>query len=165
MKLLVVFLITLFTFATTAFANKYVVSNQKVTFHEGYIRCRTYGMDPAEILSECDHKELLEALPPHKELGYINGFWIFATNILDRATFIWMKSNKPLFYSLFSITQPDVMGTKGNCLEIYQHNIGIFLWSENNCETKLRFVCQRKDHNSTSSCKDNNVELKNNISN
>ncbi|XP_076269574.1 C-type lectin mosGCTL-7-like isoform X1 [Rhynchophorus ferrugineus] len=93
-------------FIISVCANKYVVSNQRVTFHEAHSRCRQYGLDLAEILSESDEKEIEQALLPIKDLGTFDGFWIFASNLADKKNYYWLNSNLPLFYSAFYQGQP-----------------------------------------------------------
>ncbi|KAF7274057.1 hypothetical protein GWI33_013250, partial [Rhynchophorus ferrugineus] len=134
----------LFLFLISVSANKYVVSNQRVTFHEAHSRCRQYGLDPAEILSESDEKEIEQALLPIKDLGTFNGFWIFASNLADTKNYYWLNSNLPLFYSTFYPGQPDNKGDKEHCLEIYQATTGVFAWNDDSCDKKNRFICQRK---------------------
>ncbi|XP_076269492.1 perlucin-like [Rhynchophorus ferrugineus] len=157
MKLYLILFGTFLVFISTVSANKYVISNQKVTFHEGYLRCRQYGLDPAEILSESDQKELEEVLQLHKEVGVANGYWMFATNLVDKTTYYWLNSNLPLFYSAFSAGQPDNAGNRENCLEIFQHSIGVFMWNDYPCDTKLRFICQHKLKKNAKSCDENMV--------
>ncbi|KAF7273836.1 hypothetical protein GWI33_013467 [Rhynchophorus ferrugineus] len=140
-------------FIISVCANKYVVSNQRVTFHEAHSRCRQYGLDPAEILSESDEKEIEQALLPIKDLGTFDGFWIFASKLADKKNYYWLNSNLPLFYSAFYQGQPDNTGEKEHCLELYQASTGVFKWNDNSCDIKNRFICQRKQK--INSCDDN----------
>ncbi|XP_076269488.1 C-type lectin mosGCTL-7-like [Rhynchophorus ferrugineus] len=144
-------------------STKYVVSNQKITFFEAYTRCRQYGLDPAEVLSEADERELEEALKPFNETGPYEGFWIFATDLGDKANYYWLHSNLPLFYSLFSDGEPNNVATE-NCLEVFQKSSGIFSWNDCPCDLKLRFVCQRKQK-VASSCGENVLITSNTFSN
>ncbi|XP_076269559.1 salivary C-type lectin 2-like [Rhynchophorus ferrugineus] len=140
-------------FIISTSANKYVVSNQRVTFYEAHSRCRQYGLDPAEILSENDEKEIEQALLPIKDLGIFDGFWIFASNLADKKNYYWLNSNLPLFYSAFYPGQPDNTGDKEHCLELYQSTTGVFAWNDLSCDTKKRFICQRKQK--INACDDN----------
>ncbi|XP_076269560.1 salivary C-type lectin 2-like [Rhynchophorus ferrugineus] len=157
MKSVAIILANILLIIATTSANKYVISNQKVTFHDGYLRCIQYGLDPAEVLSEADEIELEEALKPFKEIGALEGIWIFSSNTGNKTNFFWLNSNLPLFYSKFSVGQPNGVGY--SCLEIYQSNTGVFFWNDLACETKLRFVCQRKQNDNM--CSDNQVGTRN----
>ncbi|XP_076271456.1 salivary C-type lectin 2-like [Rhynchophorus ferrugineus] len=144
MKRIVLLLASFILVIVRSSANKYVVSNQRVTFHEGYLRCLQYGLEPAEILSESDQEEIEAVLKPLREIGFGEGFWIFASNLVDKTNYYWLNSKLPLFYSLFSTGQPDNAGQKENCLEIYQISTGVFGWNDCPCESKIKFICQRK---------------------
>ncbi|KAF7274061.1 hypothetical protein GWI33_013254 [Rhynchophorus ferrugineus] len=157
MKAGLLLLVNVLLFILDISANKYVFSNQKVTFHEAYLRCRQYGLDPAEILSEEDQKEVEEALQLHNEIDTLGGFWIFATNLADKTNYYWLNSNVPLFYSAFAPNEPNNVANKENCLEIYQRSAGLYLWNDFPCDIKLRFLCQRKKQ--TKACDDNNMPL------
>ncbi|KAF7273845.1 hypothetical protein GWI33_013476 [Rhynchophorus ferrugineus] len=136
--------------------NKYVVSTQRVSFHEAYLRCRQYGLDPGEIISEKDQQDVEEILRLSRELGWEQGFWIFATNLGNKVSYYWLNSGRPIFYSLFAPGQPDNAGNKENCLEVFQTTTGHFAWNDAPCDYKLRFICQYKQKPSDS-CDDNRV--------
>ncbi|XP_076271453.1 salivary C-type lectin 2-like [Rhynchophorus ferrugineus] len=158
MKRSVVLLASFVLVIAKSSVNRYVVSNQRVTFHEGYIRCLQYGLEPAEILSESDEKEIEAALEPLREIGFREGFWIFASNLPNKTNFYWLNSKLPLFYSFFSAGQPDNTDKKENCLEIYQLSTGVFGWNDCPCESKIRFICQRKKKDIIiSSCNDTHL--------
>ncbi|KAF7263247.1 hypothetical protein GWI33_003298 [Rhynchophorus ferrugineus] len=162
MKRIVLLLASFILVIVRSSANKYVVSNQKVTFHEGYLRCLQYGLEPAEILSESDEEEIETVLKPLREIfedlvGFGEGFWIFASNLVNKTNYYWLNSKLPLFYSLFSTGQPDNADQKENCLEIYQISTGVFGWNDCPCESKIKFICQRKKRD-ISSCNETNME-------
>ncbi|XP_076269416.1 C-type lectin mosGCTL-7-like [Rhynchophorus ferrugineus] len=136
--------------------NKYVVSNEKVTFHEAYIRCRQYGLDPAEIVSEEDQKDVEEALKFENGLDTPLGFWIFATNLGNKISYYWLHSGRPMFYSLFAAGQPNNAEKKENCLEVYQITKSKFAWNDAPCDFNLRFICQYKQNFSCSNLCDHN---------
>ncbi|XP_076271398.1 collectin-10-like [Rhynchophorus ferrugineus] len=136
--------------------NKYVVSTQRVSFYEGYLRCRQYGLDPGEIVSLKDQRDVEEKLQTVRELGWEQGFWIFATNLGNKVSYYWLNSGRPIFYSLFAPGQPDNAGNKENCLEVFQTTTGHFAWNDAPCDHKLRFICQYKQKPSDS-CDDNRV--------
>ncbi|KAF7273147.1 hypothetical protein GWI33_014121 [Rhynchophorus ferrugineus] len=123
------------------FADKYVISNQRVTFHDAYVRCRQHGFDPVEILSEHDEKEIEAVLKNETNYGWQNAFWIFATNLGDKKNYYWLDSGKPLFYSKFAAGQPSNVEQE-NCLEIWKTSSEIFEWNDAPCDTKLRFICK-----------------------
>ncbi|XP_076269557.1 salivary C-type lectin 2-like isoform X1 [Rhynchophorus ferrugineus] len=125
-------------------SSKYLISNQKVPFHEAYLRCRQYGLDPVEITSEEEQLEVEEAIKHDKELGWENGFYIFATNLGNKISYYWLNTGRPLFYSKFGTGLPNNVGNKENCLQIFQTTLGNFVWNDVPCEHKLRFICQHK---------------------
>ncbi|XP_076269563.1 salivary C-type lectin 2-like isoform X2 [Rhynchophorus ferrugineus] len=146
MNTIEIMLASIFVYAVTTSANKYVISNQKVTFQDGYLRCHQYGLDPAEVLSESDEIELEEALKSLKETSVdpFEGFWMFAIIYKsgNKTESFWLNSKLPLFYSKFSVGQPN--GSGYNCLQIYRPNTGLFAWNDIPCDAKIRFICQRK---------------------
>ncbi|KAF7273844.1 hypothetical protein GWI33_013475 [Rhynchophorus ferrugineus] len=126
-------------------SSKYLISNQKVPFHEAYLRCRQYGLDPVEITSEEEELEVEEALKHDKEFGWEKGFYLFATNLGNKISYYWLNTGRPLFYAKFGVGLPDNVGNKENCLQIFQATLGNFLWNDVPCEQQLRFICQRKN--------------------
>ncbi|XP_076269568.1 salivary C-type lectin 2-like [Rhynchophorus ferrugineus] len=126
------------------YMNKYAVSNQRVSFHDAYVRCRQHGFDPVEILSEHDEKDVEALLKNETSYGWPNAFWIFATNLGDKKNFYWLDSGKPLFYSKFAPNEPNNIEHE-NCLEIWKTSSGVFEWNDAPCDTKLRFICKYRE--------------------
>ncbi|XP_076269554.1 salivary C-type lectin 2-like isoform X1 [Rhynchophorus ferrugineus] len=124
--------------------NKYVVSSEKVSFFEGYLRCRQMGLDPAEIITEQDQKDIEAALQSQNDISWELGFWIFATNLGNYVSYYWLNSGLPIFYSTFAPGQPDNSLQKESCLQIFQIKKGVFAWNDMPCDYKLRFICQHK---------------------
>lgn len=132
-------------------ASKFVVSNEKVTFHEGFVRCKQNNMDPVEILSEEDEREL-EAVLPDIEAGWQFGYWIFATSLVNNQTFYWLNSGRPLLYTKFNVNEPNNVLGGENCLEIL--NVGTtknFKWNDVPCHNKIKFICQSRSRQSPNS--------------
>ncbi|XP_076269569.1 C-type lectin mosGCTL-7-like [Rhynchophorus ferrugineus] len=124
--------------------SKYMISNQRVTFHDAYVRCRQHGFDPVEILSGQDEKEIEAALKNETAYSWVNGYWIFATNLGDYTNFYWLDSGKPLLFSQFDVSEPKSF-EDANCLEIYKTSPDNFLWCSAACDTKLKFICKYRE--------------------
>ncbi|XP_076269550.1 salivary C-type lectin 2-like [Rhynchophorus ferrugineus] len=137
---------------------RYVVSNQKVTFHEAYLRCRQYGLEPAEINSQEEHEAVEQVLKFESDLGWVLGYWLSGTNLGNKNSYYWLHSGRPMFYSLFAPGQPDNAGNKENCLHVFQTTRGRWAWNDAPCDSLMRFVCQCTKQNAQLNQTDNNSD-------
>ncbi|KAF7273837.1 hypothetical protein GWI33_013468 [Rhynchophorus ferrugineus] len=116
---------------------KLIVSKESTTFFDAYIRCLQNGFVPLEILSEEDAKAVEVALQNETA----ENWWIFATNLGNLVDYHWLNSGKPLIYSQFHPTQPNLHRTE-NCLVLKRSSNESNLWHDFPCDRKFNFMCK-----------------------
>ncbi|VDI21864.1 Hypothetical predicted protein [Mytilus galloprovincialis] len=129
------------------------------TFYSGWCRinCRKY-------CNKCDvpyHANITESHKPltlHTKsplrlnttslpmLSNGDGFWIGGTDEVIEGVWVWAASGKPLTYSNFYKSVPNIDKNANpngeNCLEIVQWTGNVGKWNDNNCSEESHFICE-----------------------
>ncbi|CAG2205620.1 unnamed protein product [Mytilus edulis] len=75
-----------------------------------------------------------------------DGFWIGGTDEVIEGVWVWAASGKPLTYSNFYKSVPNIDKNANpndeNCLEIVQWTGNVGKWNDNNCSEESHFICE-----------------------
>ncbi|KAL1399534.1 hypothetical protein pipiens_008140 [Culex pipiens pipiens] len=125
-------------------SSKYVVLSDRLVDFVGALQaCRTYGLQPASITSQKDTAEVQIALASSSSQPRA-AFWIGATNLGRPNNFLWLTSNRPIWYPNgylnWDVGEPNNVGGVEHCVEVI--NVVGAPWNDTNCLLRRGVICQ-----------------------